>query len=560
MDKNMVSDIEHLPLDNQFEVLLHKKIMDKSGSSRRRQKKYYKDQYKKNGIIPKPLLLVKKGIMEGRRCSGRHRTVNPDVQKRFIEMVKASCDHDDQKFIFVTRKARSISNFHKFLEDEFVTKISLAGLRRFANQENLKHYLEKPDYGEASQEQYCFTTRPVFDLIQMDGCAFRYFKIRDDTGRWRKPQVIEFFDTGSRYMFVLDTYFSESSLNSVDLFNQFLLSSSFPCKSIGIRPDNAEGFLNLKRPIADINLKHSLPEGFYLKPDFASVGAPKQKAHLESSHRSLHFFEIQIIKAFENKIVKTEPGLFYKNGKVEKITVTLLDIDLQQLKSNGIIETYRRQHNSSKHQFSENGLSDAWVPQKKFDDFLSSTASFYFTPEDVEGFMKYGYKKVNATVTNRKKIRFQNQEYYVAEGIEKFSCIKSTKVKISKVNDKLLIFETKKDGLLIGEAMRQKNYEAPVTPSEPFIEKNEVEQITQFLEQQGMRVDQILMISAHEKGLTLEMVRQIYAQNQNRYTDFLEKINQTDATRAQALFNAFILDYERHQRNTHVAPYASYKE
>ncbi len=108
--------------------------------------------------------------------------------------------------------------------------------------------------------------------------------------------------------------------------------------------------------------------------------------------------------------------------------------------------------------------------------------------------------------------------------------------------------------------MRQKNYEAPVTPSEPFIEKNEVEQITQFLEQQGMRVDQILMISAHEKGLTLEMVRQIYAQNQNRYTDFLEKINQTDATRAQALFNAFILDYERHQRNTHVAPYASYKE
>ena len=60
-----------LTLDERFYLLLHKKIMDKNGSAKRRAKKYYKDQYKKTGIIPKPLLLAEKGIMEGRKCSGR---------------------------------------------------------------------------------------------------------------------------------------------------------------------------------------------------------------------------------------------------------------------------------------------------------------------------------------------------------------------------------------------------------------------------------------------------------------------------------------------------------
>jgi len=406
MENNISFNIEDMSLDDQFEVLLHKKIMNKQGASMRRQKKYYKDQYKKTGIIPKPLQLVKKGIFDGRKCSGRHKTVDPAVEKRFVEMIKASCNHDDPKFIFITRKARFISNFQKFLEDEFMKKISIAALRRFVTQKNLKHYLEKSDYGEeVSPEQYNFSPRSVFDLIQVDGCAFRYFKIRDDSGKWCKPQVIEFFDTGSRYMLVLDTYFSESSLNSVDLFTQFLLSTKFPCKHISLRPDNAPGFSNLKRPINEINLKHSLPDGFYLKADFAKVYAPKDKAHLESSHRSLHAFEIQIIKAFEDRIVKTEPRILYKNGKIEKITVTLLNIDLHELRNSGVIEQYRRQHNRSTQRFTENGRSDSWIPQTKFDDYLSRTSTFSFSPENVKGFMKYGYKKINATVTIKRKIR-----------------------------------------------------------------------------------------------------------------------------------------------------------
>jgi hypothetical protein len=48
-------DFDRLPLDQQFVILLHKKIMNKTGSAKRRAKKYYTDQYRKTGIIPQPL-------------------------------------------------------------------------------------------------------------------------------------------------------------------------------------------------------------------------------------------------------------------------------------------------------------------------------------------------------------------------------------------------------------------------------------------------------------------------------------------------------------------------
>jgi len=57
----MQDDISQLPLDDQFMILLHKKIMDKTGSAKRRAKKYYMDQYKKTGVIPKPLLIAGQG-------------------------------------------------------------------------------------------------------------------------------------------------------------------------------------------------------------------------------------------------------------------------------------------------------------------------------------------------------------------------------------------------------------------------------------------------------------------------------------------------------------------
>jgi len=550
-----------LTLDERFYLLLHKKIMEKKGSAKRRAKKYYKDQYQKTGIIPGPLLLAEKGIMEGRKCSGRPRSLTESVRKRFIEMVKDSCDHGSQGFIFITRKARTIKNYHHWLEKEFERPISLIALRRCVKRENLGPYLTKPDFEEDLSEQYCFTPEPVFDLIQMDGCVFRYFKIKNDKGNWQKPNVIEFYDTGSRYMFVLDAYFSESSLNSVDLFRQFLLSTVFPHKKIRIRPDNAKGFLNLKRAFNALNIGHSVPGGFHMEPDFARIHAAKEKAHLESSHRSLHNFEIRIIKAFEDRIIKTEPGYSFAHGKKDKITVTFLNITLADLKNSGLIESYRHEHNSTKHYFSENGKANSWIPDQKLSDYFKETPDILsFSSQEVKEFVKYGFKKTTATVSKKKTIRYDNQDYYVTVGADLFSRHKSTPVHISQYHDKLFIFEQAPNGILLGEALAKTPYEKPTEPSEGGPEPNELEQVINFLEQHNMMVDRPTLIEYHHKGLSLALAKNVFQLNQSRYIIFMKKIRQPGKRVGEAVFNAFLLDCGNHLRRVHIAPYASHGE
>jgi len=442
-------------------------------------------------------------------------------------------------------------------------KISLDALRRCVKRENLKPYLNKPDFEDDVSEKNYFSSEPVFDLIQMDGCAFQYLKIRNDNGHWQKPQVIELYDTGSRYMFVLDAYFSESSLNSVDLFTLFLLSTPFPQKKIRIRPDNAKGFLNLKRAVNALNLKHSTPDGFYMEPDFAKIHSPKHKAHLESSHRSLHNFEIRIIKAFEDKIVKTAPGYIFKHNKKQKITVTYLDISLYDLKTSPLLEEYRHEHNSTRHYFSENGKVAAWVPDKKLADFFTiGSDTLTFSPELVKEYMKYGFPKIKATVSKKKTIRYNNQYYYVTIGADLFSTHKSTPVQVSTYNDKLFIFEPKDDGILLGEALAQKPFEKPVKSlaKAGLTEVNELDQIIAFLEQHSIVVDRPSLIEIYQKGLSLSVAKEIYQHNQKRYTTYVKKMRQPENRKGVALFNAFILDCQNHQRRTHMAPYASHGE
>lgn len=552
---------DNLTLDDRFHLLLHKKIMNKSGSTKRRSKKYYKDQYKKTGIIPGPLLLVEKGIMEGRKCSGRPRSFDEQTKKRFVEMIKASCDPSSRGFIFITQKARIIKNYHYWLEKELNRSISLDALRRCVKRENLKVYLDKPDFEDDVSVENSFEPEPVFDLIQMDGCKFRYFKIRNANGHWQKPQVIEFYDTGSRHMFSLDAYFSESSLNSVNLFTQFLLSTPFPQKKIRIRPDNAKGFLNLKRAINAVNLEHSTPDGFYMESDFARIHAPKDKAHLESSHRSLHNFEIRIIKAFENRIKKTIPGYSFSHGKKKKITVTYLDISLHDLKSSPLLEEYRQEHNSTRHYFSEEGKVSAWIPDKKFANyFTTGVDTLTFLSGQVKEYMKYGFQKTKATVSKKKTIRFDNQDYYVTMGVELFSSHKSTPVQISKYNDKLFIFEPKDNGILLGEALAKKPFEKPIQLSAEQPEANELDKIIAFLEQHSMVTDRPSLIEIYHKGLSLDLTQQIFSHNQKRYIAYAKKMRQPENRKGLALFNAFMLDCQNHQRKSHVAPYASHGE
>jgi len=434
--------MDQLSQDDRFIILLHKKIMNKRGSAKRRAKKYYTDQYRKSGIIPKPLLLAGQGIMEGRKCSGRTRALSEQVRKRFVEMVKASSDPDEKSFIFITRRARTIKNYHHFLEQEFNKKLSLSALRRFVKEQNLSIYLKKPDF-DSKALLHAFKDQEVFSLVQMDGCVLQYLKIRNETGAWQKVRIIETYDTGSRYMFALNAFFSESSLNAVHLFSQFLLSSPFPQKKIRLRPDNAGGFSNLKRTINAINIAYSVPGGLYLEADFTRAKTPKDNAHLESSHRSLHNFEIHIIKAFQDRIVKTEPGYLFKNNRKLKITLTFLDITLEELKNSGLIEAYRKQHNDSKHDFSVDGKTMSWIPAKMLENYLSAVETISFSSEHVKELIKYGFEKIKATVSVQGTLTFRKRKYIVVVGAEKFSRHQSTKVYISHVDDKLLIFEHK---------------------------------------------------------------------------------------------------------------------
>lgn len=541
--------MDQLSQDDRFIILLHKKIMNKTGSAKRRAKKYYTDQYKKTGLIPKPLLLAEKGIMEGRKCSGRKRVLDEMVKKRFIEMLKASCDRLDPRFIFITQKARTIKNYRHFLEQEFNQKISIGALRRLVKEQNLGIYLGRPDF-EEEKLLYAFKDEKVFDLVQMDGCVLQYFKIRNEKGAWQKVRMIETYDTGSRYLFAINAFFSESSLNAVDIFSQFLLSTPFAPKKIRIRPDNAPGFVNLGRVIQALNIAYSTPGGFYLEADFSRKRTPKDNAHLESSHRSLHNFEIRIIKAFENRITKTAPGFVFKNGKKYKITITFVDIGIDELKQSGVIEDYRRQHNETRHHYSVDGKTMAWIPAQRFENYLSCVQTMVFSPEHVKDLIKYGYTKTKATVSAKGTLTYANQKYVVVEGADQFSPKIGTKVYISHVDDKLLIFEQKKDGILLGEAIGQKPFEKPQKSSAPQLKQNEVELIRRFLEEKAMLVDTVALIERHRQGLSLSVAKAIYEQNRQRYEHYLKKLRQPPRIAGTALFNAFMLDCIRYQRKT----------
>ena len=258
--------------------------------------------------------------------------------------------------------------------------------------------------------------------------------------------------------------------------------------------------------------------------------------------------------------MKTMPEFNFSNKKKQKITVTCLDISLNDLKLSPLMEEYRHEHNSTRHYFSEKGKVSAWVPDKKFTKFLSPKIdTLTFSSGQVKEYMKYGFQKIRATVSKKKTIRFDNQDYYVTLGVELFSSHKSTPVQLSKYNDKLFIFEPKDNGILLGEALAKKPFEKPIQSS-AAPEANELDEIIAFLEERSMVVDRPLLIETYHKGLSLDLAQQIFSHNQKRYLAYAKKMRQPENRKGMALFNAFILDCQNHQRRTHVAPYASHGE
>jgi hypothetical protein len=164
--------------------------------------------------------------------------------------------------------------------------------------------------------------------------------------------------------------------------------------------------------------------------------------------------------------------------------------------------------------------------------------------------MRYGFKKIPATVSVKATLTFNKQTYAVVDGAEKFSRHKSTKVLISAVGDKLLIFEPKDDGILLGEAICRKPFEKKEQNTGIKLKANEVEQIIEFLSQKDMVIDRGTLIERHGQGLTLAIAQAVYEKNKTRYENYLLKLRQPRQITGTALFNAFILDCIKHQRKT----------
>ncbi|KPA12606.1 integrase [Candidatus Magnetomorum sp. HK-1] len=250
---------------------------------------------------------------------------------------------------------------------------------------------------------------------------------------------------------------------------------------------------------------------------------------------------------------KTKVGrsYIYSGKKRTKITITYLDIKIDKLRQSGLLDQYRRKHNENAHYFSERGQVTRFVPQNRFSEYMSKVTTIKFNPKLISNFMRYGFDKIKAKVTKGKNIRYNNQDYYVINSTYKFSTQVSTQVKISEVNDKLLIFEDKKDGIFLGEALptqRKTKSQSELTNTNKSIKANEIEQMSIYLESKGMVINSITLIEEHKKGLTFQNVIKIYEINCVNYNKLAEQVNDKSKI-GFALFNGFIIDCGRYQSN-----------
>jgi len=230
--------------------------------------------------------------------------------------------------------------------------------------------------------------------------------------------------------------------------------------------------------------------------------------------------------------------------------VTCLDITIEQLRQSRMLELYRQEHNNNTHRFSEAGQTQTWAPSQKLKAYLADQLTMEFDPDHIDDFIRYGFDKRKATVSTQKTITYDKRKYTVVVGAEKFSSYKSTPVHVSHHNNKLYIFEPKKDGIFLGEALCQQPSEKPksvVQKSEKRLKQNEVEHIAAYLEARQMSVDINSLIACYRNGLTFNIAKAVFENNTKRYDRLVAKLHEPDRA-GFVRFNAFVIDYQRYQQ------------
>lgn len=570
-------------LKKEFEELLWKKVVNRPDS--RQLAYYYRRQFEKTGRIPKGLQLVTQGIYDGRKASGRPRAFRDDVRQAFMDLVKQSTE-SPESINFITQPLRTLNNYRERIVELFGEEHTpnLQAFYSLCKRHGLWRYVTKPDYQEVagSKRQHFFAQQSVYELLQMDGCVFHTFEILTPDGGYKSPQVIEILDTGSRYMFACDVYWSESNANSIDIMQQWLTNNPLPKQMIHFRPDNAKGFTNLKRCLAEMNRKYGSPTGFYLNDNYARAGKGKDKSHLETSHRVLHKYEDTIIRhfkaagAFDGTTKRTS---FKTRNKIKEITVTRLRITLEDLRQSGLIERYRSEiHNGREHNFSKGAMREKWAPTNKYNEWLADKTEadlIRFTPEEVEGFFRYGYDKRKASVQPDGTLQFNNRTYYVVGPTDWLNFNSGTPVHASEHNGKLYLFENNADGPFIAEAVTVTKYEREkedvaspgavsiAAPKKPPAagKQNEFEMIVAYLVRQGMQISEShrqRLLTMHREGLTLDKINSVIEANQEHYNSYRSNSDLSNAQVSLVLVNLFFshLAESDHRPPAQIIPYA----
>lgn len=514
-----------------FETLLHRKTLGKNGNTKRSMKAYYRKQYQATGKIPDALLPINQGDSKAaHRLRGLKSTLDEKIINRFIERVKNSANRDSNEFITV--KQRKIAVYKWLLEKEFTTKIGEHQLRALVKRHQLTSYLKHKDEDTKEKRPEAWSAEPVGALVMMDGVNSHYFKILHD-GKYKKVTYIEFFDMGSRKLLAMHAYLSESSANSIDIFKRFLRGNTFVKAPMALRPDNAGGFVNLKRPMHELNTGsqwtkgYSNPGGFIFIDDYARAGEPQDKAHLESSHRSFHAYEMVIIDHFKDRIAGVDRAMTKVGNEMEEKDVYKLAISLDELNASGLTEQYMAQHNDFEHRFSENGLQKKWIPGERWNDYLSANTgnTFSFAEADINACTRYGYDKDPATISKKGTITHQGKSYYVDDRTL-WSRQSSTDVTVSLIDGELALFTRERDGRYLGQAslikIAQKSAKV-IAKTQAKIAKIDGESVAVRIAERlrapdyGMIVDDAKLAPLVKDGLTVDVVDQLLTAESGKY-------------------------------------------
>ena len=469
-------------------------LIPKDKNKQRGLRHYYRQKYAKTGIIPEAIQ-DQHSIRDGRIVAGRKSSLDPAIARRFIEMVQGSNDKSNPKNYHTAAHCK-VTIFHRELEYELKQTVSIQSLYSLVRKHGLNHYFERIDDNETPAKAPSFIlSEPVGASLLLDGVGADYFTV-NGKGKRIYPWWINFMDYGSRRIQAIHAYYSESNEASVDILNRYLIENRHAHAVVKLRPDNAKGFLNLKRCITEINRrKKARPGGFTMIDDFSRVGTPVDKAALESSHRALHNFERYIINRFKDRIVDQSEKQKKFGNSFRTITVTHLDITLEELNASGVIQEYQRQHNNLAHKPTVNGKQTTWmldsagepmrdndgkkikwIPEPIWQRHLADNETFTFDEADLEANRIYGYSKHKGTITKQGYVQYQSEKYFVSDR-SLYSRTGGTEIQYSIIGGgKIALFNAQQDGVYLGEAIA---LQAPVKPQKIVdMEQKKIEKAT----------------------------------------------------------------------------------